>query len=168
MTPIGNFAYDYMLDDGSGAVTVQVKLQRSERGAPVVKQGERFGFGKIVHIVETQKTRTGTDNEDKQTRPYRYGEFDILAVSMQPSTAKWDRYMYTLGRWLLPGRNVGEVATLQPVALSPNEFWTDEFKTVVKWFRIEDSEKRMIDTAAAEKKRSSKTRSRKNQSRKRK
>ena len=39
VTPAGNFAYDYVLDDDAGAVTVQVKLQRSERGAPVVKRG---------------------------------------------------------------------------------------------------------------------------------
>lgn len=29
VTPIGNFAYDYKMDDGAGAVTVQVKLQRA-------------------------------------------------------------------------------------------------------------------------------------------
>lgn len=135
VTPVGNFAYDYKLDDGAGAVTVQVKLQRSARGVPVVKRGERYGFDEMVHIVETQKTRTGTDGDDNQTRPYRYGEFDVLAVSMQPSTGKWDRYMYAPGRWLLPGRNVGEMATLQPVAMSPNEFWTDDFKIAAQRFR---------------------------------
>lgn len=155
-TPVGNFAYDYVVEDDAGAVTVQVKLQRSERGIPVVKRGERFGFGDAIYIVETQKTRTGTDGQDKQTRPYRYGEFDILAVSMQPSTAKWDRYMYTLGRWLLPGRNAGEMATLQPVAMSPNEFWTDDFRTAARWFRTEDAGKRMTDTASAAKKHSAK------------
>ena len=168
VTPAGNFAYDYMLDDGKGAVTVQVKLQRSERGAPVVKRGERFAFGDTVHIVETQKTRTGTDGEKNQTRPYRYGEFDILAVSVQPSTAKWDRYMYTLGRWLLSGRNAGEMATLQPVAMSPNEFWTDHFRTAVQWFRMEDGGKRINDTASAAKKRSAKAGTRQIGNRKRK
>ncbi|WP_309639628.1 hypothetical protein [Methylibium sp.] len=148
VTPIGNFAYDYKMDDGAGAVTVQVKLQRSQRGAPIVKRGERYAFGDAVHIVETQKTRTGTDGDDNQTRPYRYGEFDLLAVSMQPSVARWDRYMYTLGRWLLPGRNPGEIATLQPVAISPNEFWTDDFSTAVQWFRQHDDGKRMTDSAA--------------------
>lgn len=147
VTPAGNFAYDYKLDDGKGPITVQVKLQRSERGVPVVKRGERFGFGEIVHIVETQKTRSGTDGADKQTRPYRYGEFDVLAVSMQPSTANWDRYMYTLGRWLLPGRNDGEIATLQPVAMSPNGFWTDDFGTAAQWFRTQDGGKRMVNAA---------------------
>ncbi len=167
VTPVGNFAYDYRLDDGAGAVTVQVKLQRSERGAPVVKRGERFGFGDTVHIVETQKTRTGTDGKDNQTRPYRYGEFDILAVSMQPSTGKWDRYMYTLDRWLLHGRNASEMATLQPVAMSPNEFWTDDFRIAAQWFRMEDAGKRMTDTAAAVKKRTGKAKARKRGSRKR-
>ena len=143
VTPEGNFAFDYKMTDAIGPVTVQVKLQRSERGAPVVKSGERFGFGPEVFMTETQKTRTGTDGEDNKTRPYRYDEFDVLAVSMQPSTGKWDRYMYTLGRWLLPGKKEDQMATLQPVARVPNEFWTDSFMTAVTWFRNEDSGKRM-------------------------
>ena len=39
VTAVGNFAYDYKLDDSAGTVTVQVKLQRSERGSPVVRNG---------------------------------------------------------------------------------------------------------------------------------
>lgn len=97
-------------------------------------------------MTETQKTRTGSDGDEK-TRPYRYGEFDILAVSMQPSTGKWDRYMYTVGRWLLPGKSPGEMATMQPVAKTPNELWTDDFATVAAWFRAEDSGKRMTIAA---------------------
>lgn len=143
VTPEGNFAFDYKLDDGTGPVTVQVKLQRSERGSPVVKDGTRYGFTDDVFMTETQKTRTGTDGEDNQTRPYRYGEFDILAVSMQPSTGKWDRYMYTLGRWLLAGKKDGEMATLQPVSRQPGEFWTDDFRTASQWFRATDNGKRM-------------------------
>jgi len=143
VTPAGNFAYDYKMDDGQGPLTVQVKLQRSERGAPVVKDGAKYGFGSEVFITETQKTRTGTDGDDNQTRPYRYGEFDILAVSLQPSTNKWDRYMYTLGRWLLPGKKEGEVATFQPVAMPPNEFWTNDFATAATWHRANDGGKRM-------------------------
>jgi hypothetical protein len=149
VTPQGNFAYDYMLDDGAGPITVQVKLQRSEKSAPVVRRGARYGFDEMVHIVETQKTRTGTDGDDNQTRPYRYGEFDVLAVSMQPSTGKWDRYMYSLGRWLLPGRKASEIATLQPVAMSPNQFWTDDFRIATQWFRAKDDGKRMAASAPA-------------------
>lgn len=143
VTPEGNFAYDYKLDDGNGTITVQVKLQRSERGAPVVRKGAKYGFGPEVFMTETQKTRTGTDGEDNQTRPYRYGEFDVLAVSMQPSTGEWNRYMYTLGRWLLPGKKPGEMATLQPVAMQSNDFWCDDFLSAAARFRAEDGGKRM-------------------------
>lgn len=149
VTPPGNFAFDYKLDDGAGPVTVQIKLQRSERGSPVVKNGARYGFAGEVFMTETQKTRTGTDGEENQTRPYRYGEFDLLAVSMQPSTGRWDRYMYTLGRWLLPSKQEGEMATLQPVTMTPGEFWTDDFRTAAQWFRTEDGGKQMKLTSKA-------------------
>lgn len=142
VTPEGNFAYDYMMQDVKGKISVQVKLQRSEKGKPVVKDGARFGFEGDVYMTETQKTRTGNDGDEK-TRPYRYGEFDVLAVSMQPSTGKWDRYMYTLGRWLLPGKGENEMATMQPVSMKPNEFWTDDFAAVAAWFRADDGGKRM-------------------------
>lgn len=148
VTPDGNFAYDYRVDDGSGPITVQVKLQRSERGAPVVKAGKRYGFDGEVFMTETQKTRTGTDGDENQTRPYRYGEFDVLAVSMQPSLRKWDSYMYTLGRWLLPGKTASEMATLQPVTKTASEFWTDDFEVAARWFREADTGKRMQDSNA--------------------
>lgn len=156
VTPEGNFAYDYKMDDGAGPVTVQVKLQRSARGAPAVKDGKRFGLLGEVFMTETQKTRTGTDEADNQTRPYRYGEFDILAVSMQPSTGKWDRYMYTLGRWLLPGRAPGEMATLQPVSKVPDDWWTDDFRVAAQWFRRHDAGKRLTLAAKAPTKRAAK------------
>lgn len=68
---------------------------------------------------------------------------------MQPSTGKWDRYMYTLGRWLLPGKKPGEMTTMQPVAKTPNDFWTDDFVTAAAWFRAQDGGKRMTIAAKA-------------------
>ncbi len=156
VTPEGNFAYDYKLDDGTGPITVQVKLQRSERGAAAVKDGKRYGFAGEVFVTETQKTRSGTDGDDNQTRPYRYGEFDILAVSMQPSTGQWDRYMYTLGRWLLPGKKAGEMATLQPVAKTPDDWWTDDLRVAMRWFRADDAGRRLSLAAKAPSKRPAK------------
>lgn len=142
VTPDGNFAFDYKLEDSVGAVTVQVKLQRSARGSPVVKSGQRYGYEGDVFITETQKTRTGTTGDEK-TRPYRYGEFDMIAVSMQPSTGDWKRFMYCPGRWLLPSKTDGEMATLQPVAMQSNEFWTDDFATAARWLRSNDAGKQM-------------------------
>jgi len=159
VTPEGNFAYDYMIEDAAGKVSVQVKLQRSSKGEPVVKNGARYGFKGDVYIAETQKTRTGNDGDGEKTRPYRYGEFDILAVSMQPSTNKWSRYMYTLGRWLLPGKGENEMATLQPVSMKPDGiWWTDDFVTAAAWFRAQNAGKRMKLTAAAKAKRPRKKR----------
>lgn len=140
-TEEGNFPYDYRMRDALGDVTVQVKLQRSEKGAPVVRR-DRYGFGADVFIVETQKTRTGSDGDEK-TRPYRYGEFDVLAVSMQPSTGSWKEFRYTLGRWLIPGKRAGEIATLQPVAMSRNGYWTYDFSVAAGWFRAADARKQM-------------------------
>lgn len=142
-TPPGNYAYDYILEDDVSPITIQVKLQRSEKGQPVEKSGERYGFDGSVFTTETQKTRGGTDGDDNQTRPYRYGEFDVLAVSMQPSTGKWDRYMYTVGKWLIEGKKANEMATIQPVAKASNDYWTDDFNVVAAWLRADDGTKRI-------------------------
>lgn len=159
VTPDGNFTYDYVMEDAVGRVSVQVKLQRSETGKPVVKDGARYGFKGNVYIAETQKTRAGNDDVGGKTRPYRYGEFDILAVSMQPSTGKWDRYMYTLGRWLLPGKAENEMATLQPVSMTPDDvWWTADFVTAAAWFRANDRGKRMKLATASKAKRRRKKR----------
>jgi hypothetical protein len=148
VTPDGNHAFDYSLDDGRGPITVQVKLQRSERGSPVTKNGARYGFPGPVFLTETQKTRTGTDGVRGQTRPYRYGEFDVLAVSMQPSSQRWDSFRFTLGRWLITGKRPGEIATFQPVTMEPGEFWTDDFQVAALWFRNFDAGKRLVDTGS--------------------
>jgi hypothetical protein len=147
-TPPGNHAYDYTLHDGQGSVTVQVKLQRSERGKPSVRKGERYGFPGSVFMTETQKTRSGTDGDDNKTRPYRYGEFDVLAVSMQPSAGEWGRFMYTVSDWLIAKRGGTEMATMQPVTQQPGEFWTDDFDMVAKWLRAMRGERRMVDKQA--------------------
>lgn len=145
VTPSGNHSFDYKLADSQGAVTVQVKLQRSEKGSPVVKNGRRYlGFGCEVFMVEPQRTRGGTDTDNnRKTRPYRYEDFDVLAVSLQPSTGRWQDFRYTLSRWLIQGAEPDEIATMQPVSQIPNEFWTDDLETAVRWFRSATGEKRI-------------------------
>lgn len=138
-TPEGNHSFDHVLKDAHGSVSVQVKLQRSEKGHPVITPGTRFGLAAGMYMVEPQKTRSGktkdADGEEKKTRPYRYGEFDILAVSLQPSNGRWESFRYTVGNWLLPGAGQNEIATYQPVAMQPNDDWTDDFDVVARWFR---------------------------------
>ena len=95
----------------------------------------RKGFRNDMYVVETQKTRGGKDELGSDTRPYKFNEFDILAVCMQPSTGKWDDYMYSLDRWLIPDpKNSNLLLKFQPVAMSPNNDWTNSLETAINWF----------------------------------
>lgn len=128
----GNPPFDFRLSDGGGPVRVQVKLQRSENGIPVKKSG--------YYVVETQRTRggerRGEQGIDERTRPYRYGEFDVLAVCLYPSTGRWDEFRYTVGDWLQPkAEDRKSLATYQPVSPEPNDDWSDDLSTCVEWLR---------------------------------
>jgi hypothetical protein len=93
-------------------------------------------FRDEMFVVETQRTRGGKTDRGEDTRPYRFGEFDILAVSLHPSTGRWDRFLFAVGYWLLP-RPEREIQLLkfQPVPQEPNDDWTDDFQTAVEWLR---------------------------------
>ncbi|HEY2785737.1 MAG TPA: hypothetical protein VGJ05_12275 [Fimbriiglobus sp.] len=79
-------SYDYLLTDANGNVRTQVKLQRSKSGMPMTARQANKSWSKSRFVVETQKTRGGVARNTKtKTRPYRYDEFDILAVSLYPS-----------------------------------------------------------------------------------
>lgn len=112
-----------------------------------------------MYIVEPQKTRGGTKRgangkENTKTRPYRYGDFDVLAVSLQPSKKDWTAFRYTVGSWLLPGKGPNEIGYHQPVSMIPNDDWTDDFSEVARWFRsntkktIANRDGDLFDTAA--------------------
>lgn len=125
----GEAPYDFLIEDAVGPVNIQVKMQRRQAGSPLVRK-EKF-------VVEVQRTRTGEDPVTGQpTRPYRFGQFDILAVSMQPSTNEWNNFMYTVGTWLLPRTNSPElIEVMQPIPREANEDWTDNLDTAIQWFR---------------------------------
>jgi hypothetical protein len=110
---IGDLPYDFQIqrDSDKREIKIQVMLQRTQAGEPLVR---RF-FGPDTFVVEVQKTRSGTKRKTKEsvspksaptapekTRPYQFGDFDIIAVNMQPSTRDWTRFMYTVGSWLIP------------------------------------------------------------------
>lgn len=136
---VGELPYDFLLTNGDRQVNIQVKMQRSEKGAPIVKNGQWF--------VETQRTRNGTDKEAKATRPYRFGQFDILAVSLQPTNKSWDKFMYTLGSWLLPRKDDDNLLkVMQPVSMTRDEYWTDNLEECIEWF-FDQSDKKTIPEA---------------------
>jgi hypothetical protein len=90
-TPGGDIAYDAALCQDDVVVRVQVKLQRRLEGRAMVGSDapRKLGFSADFYVAETQKTRSGK-RKGIHTRPYRFGEFDILAVSLAPATGTWD------------------------------------------------------------------------------
>ena len=127
---------DFLLDDGRGAIKVQVKLPRSKAGGPMVTTEKGRVFSPAMYLVETRKTRAGGTKAGEDTRPYRFGEFDILVVAMQASTRDWSHFLYTVGDWLIPRpEDARLLLKFQPVPRAPNGDWTDDFLTCVGWLR---------------------------------
>ncbi|WP_348262859.1 hypothetical protein P8935_24090 [Telmatobacter sp. DSM 110680] len=151
---VGERPYDFKLESttvANLAVTIQVKLQRMEKGIPLLASNSLRCYPDDFFIVEVQKTRNGEDGEGK-TRPYRFGEFDILAVSMHPSTADWSKFMYTVGNWLLPRAKAGEekqIKVLQPVSGVPDDVWTDNLSVCIGWF-LGKEKRTVFDVASAQ------------------
>lgn len=129
--------FDFQLRGPRGTLRIQVKLQRREAGVPKLYSARsRAGLNlppADLFTVEVQRTRSGT-RRGSSTRPYRFGDFDILAVSMQPSSMRWDRFMYTLAEWLLPRpAEPALIEIFQPVPATPDEYWTDDAARCIDW-----------------------------------
>jgi hypothetical protein len=136
---VGDQPYDFAVKDDTGQVTIQVKMQRQKEQRPMwAPEASKRLFSTLTdhYVVETQRTRGGTDKNGGATRPYRYGEFDILAVALHPSTRDWSQFLYTVERWLIPTpESTNELFKYQPVPREPNEYWTDSLETAIGWFR---------------------------------
>ncbi len=147
----GDHPYDALLKKSELAARIQVKLQRLEEGKPKLYYPKHYEEGSLF-VVEVQKTRTGeriskktlsgtgrtattTEAVTESTRPYSFGDFDILAVNMHPSSGNWRNFRYTVASWLLPRpANTGLVEIFQPVAAIPNDVWTDDLGTCLSWY----------------------------------
>ncbi|MGD1097731.1 MAG: hypothetical protein ABSB35_37805 [Bryobacteraceae bacterium] len=143
---LGDQTYDFLLEKDAARVRIQVKLQRREKGIPKEYANRSRAALKCppgtIHVVEVQKTRSG-EKKGQKTRPYRYGDFDILAVNLHPSTGDWKRFLFTVGNWLLPNKKQQElIETFQPVPGCPDEYWTDDLNRCIEWF-LAGTEKRL-------------------------
>lgn len=135
-TPEGNQPFDFRIRRAREEVTIQVKLQRKQAGLPMQADQAAGLAGADLYVVETQRTRAGRDRSGASTRPYRFGEFDILAVCMEPATRDWSQFRYTVARWLVPRSDDPQlIAVYQPVSLEPNDDWTDQLETCLNWLR---------------------------------
>jgi hypothetical protein len=132
----GDHPYDFLLRDKIGPVRVQIKMQRQKAHKPMFASEAYRYLPSDMYVVETQRTRGGKDKAGSDTRPYRFSEFDILGVSLHPSTNQWDQFLYTVADWLIPDPKDGKLLLkFRPVAQVPTDVWTDNFRTAVEWFR---------------------------------
>lgn len=153
----GDLSYDAELRRDNKSVRIQIKLQRLEKGTPKLYYPKRYQEGTLF-VVEVQKTRSGertaqvplqgTDSQltvtealTEDTRPYRFSDFDILAVNMHPSTGDWRNFRYTLASGLLArSKDQSLIEIFQPVSAIPNDIWTDNIASCLSW--VETGEKR--------------------------
>lgn len=143
--------YDFLVRPEAGEgpeARIQVKLQRMRRQQPMLASEANRHYPSEMYVVEVQKTRGGLDlqtNED--TRPYRFGEFDVLAVNLHPSTHDWNSFLFTLGNWLIPRtENSALIEIFQPVPRAPSAVWTDKIEVCLQWL-VEGERKRILDIA---------------------
>ena len=145
----GDNPYDFLIrptTSGQAQVRIQVKLQRMRQQQPMLASQANRHYPADMYVVEVQKTRGGVDLQtNEETRPYRFGEFDILAVNMHPSTRDWNRFLYTVSGWLIPrSPNASLIEIFQPVSQIPNECWTDDLETCLTWLSM-GVQRRILD-----------------------
>ena len=140
--------YDFLIRSDAREVRIQVKLQRRKNQRAMFASEANRHYPDDMYVAEVQKTRGGRDTKTgKNTRPYHFGEFDILAVNMHPSTTDWYQFRFTVGNWLLPRyEDPALIAIYQPVARDPNDLWTDRIETCLEWLAA-GKQKRILNIA---------------------
>jgi hypothetical protein len=157
--PKGDWPYDSLVERDGKQASIQIKLQRLEAGHPK-RFWEKTYKDLVYYDVEVQKTRTGKKRSPKgsapsveqqalpnsiDTRPYPFGAFDILAVNMQPATKKWSEFRFTVANWLLERPDSPSLIEIhQPVALIPDNAWTDNLSTCLEWF-LRGEDKKILE-----------------------
>jgi hypothetical protein len=141
--------YDFLIRSKTSQprdVRIQVKLQRMRQQQPMLASQANRHYPAEMYVVEVQKTRGGIDLQtNEETRPYRFGEFDVLAVNMHPSTRDWTRFLFTPSNWLVPrSLHTSLIEIFQPVSQLANEYWTDNLETCLEWVAA-GLQKRILD-----------------------
>jgi hypothetical protein len=125
--------YDFILEDDIGQVRIQIKLQRKVDNLPWIRKDG-------CAVVETYRTRSGKTKEGESSRPYRYGEFDLLGVCMEPSEGTWESFLYIPQKYLECEKgNIKFLNKLQSVPLTPKDNWTASLDEAVELFRKDPS-----------------------------
>jgi hypothetical protein len=135
--------FGIVLEGNGRVVRVLIAILQLEAGKP--RRQRSPARREDLYVVQVQKklSRAPVMNlasRDARTqaaglaRAYSFGDFDILAVNVQPVTRRWTDFRYTLTEWLVPCReDAGLIATEQPVSLEPASMWTEHLPTCLEW-----------------------------------
>jgi len=134
VTPDGDYPYDFLLTNGKHEVSIQLKMQRLKAQRPMTANEGYKIFNPSYWVVETQRTRGGGIFTGDDTRPYKFGEFGLLAVSMHPSTGNWSDFLFTVSDWLIERpENTDQILKFQPVPKQKDDDWTDNLPEAIDW-----------------------------------
>ena len=129
-TLTADYPYDALVERDGKQVRIQVKMQRKKDGKPMMANQGYRDLPADLYVVEVQRTRGGLDKATGEaTRPYRFGEFDVLAVSMEVSTHDWKSFMYAPADLLQPDpADKLIIRKFQAVPPRPSGIWTDNLQ----------------------------------------
>jgi hypothetical protein len=129
MIPVGNYSFDALVERPGVQVRIQVKMQRQKNHRPMTANEGYRDLPSDCWVVEVQRTRGGEDPTGENTRPYRFGEFDLLAVSMECSSRDWKSFMYApANRLQADPKDSRCIRKFQAVPKAPIGFWTDNLQ----------------------------------------
>jgi hypothetical protein len=129
-TLAADFPYDALVERDGKQVRIQVKMQRKKDGKPMMANQGYRDLPADHYVVEVQRTRGGLDKSTGEaTRPYRFKEFDLLAVSMEVTTKEWKSFMYAPADRLQPDPTDKDIIRkFQPVPPRPSGIWIDNLQ----------------------------------------
>jgi hypothetical protein len=132
ITPVGELPYDALLEKDGRKVRIQVKMQRKKEQRPMMANEGYRDLPATHYTVEIQRTRGGKDSTGGETRPYKFGEFDLLAVSMQASSGNWSDFMYCPAGLLKPDpKQTANIRKFQAIPQQPDTTWTNSIVEVL-------------------------------------
>ncbi len=138
MTEEGEFPHDALIENRVGRqARIQVKMQRQKEHRPMWANEGYRDLPKDAYVVEVQRTRGGKRKDGTKTRPYRFGEFDVLAVCMEPSAGDWTRFMYAPANLLQPDpKDPDVIRKFQAVPKETDVRWADNLSECMdRWER---------------------------------
>ncbi|MGH8551402.1 MAG: helix-turn-helix domain-containing protein [Methylococcales bacterium] len=142
VTPDGDYSYDFLLSNGEHEVSIQLKMQRLKAQRPMTANEGYKILAPLYWVVETQRTRGGKTSTGEDTRPYKFGEFDLLAVSMHPSTGNWTDFLFTVSDWLIERpTNSDQILKFQPVPKEKDDDWTNNLLEAIDWLMSHEKKK---------------------------